>query len=176
MSGPLSLEGSVRTCKVDTGWANKIQSDRFLNPNLMVCPPWNGTNLKGQRVCADSFVTKTAGCNSADDRVVVENHLRPQYMEYVNLDAQGIRGHMYDYDLIQQDVQLAAQDLQDVHNITGQFGNVTGFRDWIYPRCNTYPYVDAQQHMSSKMRANQALQEGFRANQNRQNSGMAYGY
>ena len=30
----ISLEGSVRTCKVNTAWANRIQSDRFENPNL----------------------------------------------------------------------------------------------------------------------------------------------
>ena len=75
----LSLQKSIRTCKVETGWANRIESDRFLNPNVMVCPLWNGMNLKGQAVCPDSFVTKSRGCNSAKDRVVVENDLRPDY-------------------------------------------------------------------------------------------------
>ena len=36
MSSYPSLEGALRTCKVDTGWAARIQSDRFENPNLMV--------------------------------------------------------------------------------------------------------------------------------------------
>ena len=80
----ISLEGSIRTCKVDTGYANKVESDRFLNPENMVCPIWNGVDLTGRRVCPDSFYTKSAGCNSAEDRVVVENNLRPQYAEYVN--------------------------------------------------------------------------------------------
>ncbi len=88
----ISLEGSLRTCKVDSGWANRMQSDRILNPNNMVCPLWSGFDSAGRPACWDSYNTKTAGCNSAADRVVVENSLRPQYIEYVNLDAAGIRG------------------------------------------------------------------------------------
>jgi len=171
----ISLEGSIRTCKVDTAWANKIQSDRFLNPNLMVCPVWNGTDNAGRRVCADSFFTKRAGCNSADDRVTVENHLRPQYIEYVNLDANGIRGEMYGG--VQQDVKLRTEALRDVHNITGQFGNVTGFQDWVYPRCDSYPYSSAMAAESERMRQAQFLQESFRANYNRHRSGdTGFGY
>ena len=89
--GSVSLESGIRTCKVVTSWANKVQSDRFQNPNLMVCPVWNGVDAAGRRACPDSFMTKRAGCNSAEDRVVVENNVsRPQYMEYVNLNAAGI--------------------------------------------------------------------------------------
>src|SRR5574338_434008 len=88
----ISLEKNVRTCKVDTGWANKLESDRFLNSNTMLCPPWNGYDTSGRPVSWDSYYTKTPGCNSAGDRVIVENDLRPQYIEYVNLDASGIRG------------------------------------------------------------------------------------
>ena len=57
----------------------------------MTCPLWNGQDSFGRFVHPDSFVTKNAGCNSADDRVSVENYLRPQYMEYVALDAAGFR-------------------------------------------------------------------------------------
>lgn len=168
----ISLEASIRTCKVDTGWSNKLQSDRFLNPQLMVCPVWNGQDSTGRRVCPDSFVTKTAGCNSAEDRVAVENYQRPQYMEYINLDAQGIRGDYYNYDMFQQDTAEAAANLKDVHNVTGQFGYVTGFRSDIYPRCSTYPYVDAMQQLAMQRRSGQALQQGFRSNYNKKNSGM----
>ena len=87
----LSLLGSINVCKVNTGYANKIQSDRFENPDSMTCPLWNGQDSFGRYVHPDSFVTKNAGCNSADDRVSVENFLRPQYMEYVALDAAGFR-------------------------------------------------------------------------------------
>ena len=67
----ISLEAAIRTCKVDTAYANKVESDRFLNPQNMVCPVWNGVDTAGRRVCPDSFWTKRAVCNSAEDRVVV---------------------------------------------------------------------------------------------------------
>ncbi|VVB54444.1 Uncharacterised protein [uncultured archaeon] len=95
MAANISLQKSVRTCRVDSGWAPRIQSDRFENSNSMMCPVWNERDLTGRKVCADSFWTKREGCNSATDRISVENGLRPQYMEYVTLDAAGIDGNMY---------------------------------------------------------------------------------
>lgn len=119
----ISLEASLRTCKVDTGWASKVQSDRFLNPSLMVCPTWNGIDSAGRPVCADSFMTKRAGCNSAEDRVVVENNVsRPQYMEYINLNAQGIAGNIYG-NSPQGNSAIQARRQQEVNTVTGQFGN-----------------------------------------------------
>jgi hypothetical protein len=91
----ISLLGSINVCKVNTGWADKIQSDRFENPSNLLCPLWNGQDNFGRFVHPDSFVTKNAGCNSADDRVAVENFLRPQYMEYVALDAAGFQAPLY---------------------------------------------------------------------------------
>ena len=119
----LSLEGAIRTCKVDTAYANKMQSDRFLNPANMVCPIWNGLDTSGRPVCADSFITKTAGCNNPLDRIQVENDVsRPQYTEYVTLDAGGIKGNIY--------------GSGNVHKMTGQFGLTTQFSE-INPRCRT---------------------------------------
>ena len=93
----LSLESSIRTCKVNSGWSQRLQSDRWLNPSSTVCPVWSqgnyGFDTQGRMVCRDSFNTKTAGCNSALDRITVENAQRPQYNEYVTLDAQGIGGY-----------------------------------------------------------------------------------
>ena len=95
-AGAISLEAAIRTCKVDTAYANKVESDRFLNPELMVCPLWNGRDTAGRPVAPDSFYTKRAGCNSAEDRVVVENGVsRPQYMQYINLEASGIQGNIF---------------------------------------------------------------------------------
>lgn len=120
----IGLEGALRTCKVDTGWASRIQSDRFENPNLMVCPVWNGRDLAGRPACADSFYTKRAGCNSALDRVDVENAQRPQYMEYINLDAAGIYADIYKDNMFFQDSGDNYQMLQNVDKITGSFGYV----------------------------------------------------
>ena len=92
----ISLEAATRTCKVDQGSAARIESDRFLNPTMAVCPTWTGRDLAGREVNPNSFYTKRAGCNSAADRVLVENALRPQYSEYINLDVgEGLRGQMY---------------------------------------------------------------------------------
>lgn len=69
-----------------------MYSDRFQNSDAIICPVWNQMDSAGRPVCADSFYTKYQGCSSATDRIDVENHLRPQYMEYVTLDAAGIDG------------------------------------------------------------------------------------
>ena len=84
MSGIVNLESALRTCKVDTAYQQRIQSDRFFNPKNLVCPVWNGLDTAGRVACADSFYTKREGCNSAEDRVGVENVQRPQYMQYIS--------------------------------------------------------------------------------------------
>jgi hypothetical protein len=84
MSGIVSLESSIRTCKVDVGYASRINSDRFLNPRNMVCPVWNSLDSAGRVACPDSFVTKSAGCNNPQDRVSVENSQRPNYIQYIS--------------------------------------------------------------------------------------------
>ena len=78
---------------------------------------WNGQDSAGRFVCEDSFNTKSAGCNSALDRVDVENYQRPQYFDFVNLDGYGIQGNLYGQATISR-----ARANSDVHNLTGQFG------------------------------------------------------
>lgn len=93
----LSLQNNINTNKVDVGYAARIQSDRIQNPDEMTCPLWTGQDLTGRPACAGSFLSKMEGCNSAEDRVFVENSLRPQYVNYVTLSAAGVSGdHMYD--------------------------------------------------------------------------------
>ena len=84
-----SLTGAVQTCIVNTGYANKLWSDRYENPDNTLCPVWNGLDSFGRIVAFDSFYTKAPGCQSAEDRVVVENQQRPKYFEFTTLDAQG---------------------------------------------------------------------------------------
>lgn len=157
--GAISLEKSVRTCDVNTGEAPRIQSDRFLNPNNMVCIPWNNINSKGQVVHADSFYTKTPGCNSAEDRVAVENFLRPNYMSYVTLNAQGIAGNMYgNTSAFSQ--SLARDDFDMSRNqVTGNFGH-----QWSanvdYTGCSVGAYERAQAQMAQAMRNQSFMQNG----------------
>jgi hypothetical protein len=91
----LSLMKSIATCRVDTANSSRVQSDRFLNPNNLMCPNWNGTDSVGRNVCKDSWNTKSPGCNLSSERIDVENNLRPQYFEYINLNASGVNADFY---------------------------------------------------------------------------------
>lgn len=188
----LSLNGSLRTCKVDQGWANRIQSDRFENVELMVCPVWSGFDTTNRAVCVDSFYTKSAGCNSALDRVAVENFLRPQYMEYINLDAEGFRqgnqdivsgdsadGHERcrnantNMDCYNSGVRTVG--LNQLPKITGNFGLNPSGAD-VYPRCGSYPYNRAERQEAAVAaqtnRQMQAVQHNTISQVRRQQSGM----
>ena len=156
----ISLEAAIRTCKVDTAYANKVQSDRFLNPDLMMCPIWNGVDTTGRQVCPDSFYTKNAGCNSAEDRVMVENDVfRPQYMEYINLSANGIDGNIYGNTMPWNEVGQTNAELNAINNVTGNFGLQFGAN--TYPGCNYYPY---EQAVDQEKAAHQAPAKNMYAN------------
>jgi hypothetical protein len=174
----ISLEASVRTCKVDQGWANKIESDRFFNPNLMMCPVWSGRDLTGRKVCPDSFYTKRAGCNSPEDRILVENALRPKYSEYITLDTSGISGRfegvgpmegMDVYDITRSG-QSPGEDLYNITRNTPSFGNQFGSN--IFPGCGTYNYSNAAAANSQASRGMQFSKEGYKANCNKCRSGF----
>tara|TARA_B110000008_G_scaffold200926_1_gene199582 strand:- start:59 stop:610 length:552 start_codon:yes stop_codon:yes gene_type:complete len=180
----ISLEASLRTCKVDTGWASKVESDRFLNPNNMVCPLWNGVDTAGRPVAPDSFYTKRAGCNNATDRVVVENNVsRPQYMEYINLNANGVAGHIYGNTNGYQQTGARNHMLNNVESQTGQFGLQTQFGQNVLQNCNSncdargscrwegaYPSAMAQEAQQSRM--GQHMNQGMQAHEMRQAGGM----
>ena len=140
----------------------------------MVCPIWNGVDTSGRTVCPDSFWTKRAGCNSAEDRVAVENNQRPQYMEYINLSAGGIDGAMYGNTMPWTEAGVTNQALRDTNKITGNFGSQFGAN--VYPACGYYPYQQALNQVNKVQTPNQVTREGFgdtfpnlsRGNNNRQ--------
>jgi len=187
----LSLNGSLRTCKVDQGWANRIQSDRFENPDLMVCPVWSGFDLTNRPVCVDSFYTKSPGCNSPLDRVQVENYLRPQYMEYINLDAEGFRNNFdikssgsaegyescrnADTDMDCYNAGVRTIGLNQLNTITGNFGQVPSGAE-VYPRCGSYPINRAMQQeqavANQQSRKLQSVQHAMQSQSMRKTSGM----
>jgi len=193
-NSPISLNGSLRTCKVDQGWASRIQSDRFENPDLLVCPVWTGFDLTNRAVCMDSFYTKSPGCNSALDRVAVENYLRPQYMEYINLDAEGFR---YNDDIEvktssrtypeqcsakQTNSNMNCYDsgvrqigLNQMNEVTGNFGQSPSSANLSF-RCGSSPYTRALNQEYSSMKAEesrklQAVQHATQSQQYRKSSG-----
>ena len=121
----ISLEAATRTCKVDTASAARLESDRFLNPHNVVCPNWTGKDLAGRQVTADSFYTKRAGCNSAADRVIVENMLRPQYAEFINLDvSEGLRGQIYGNNMNYTNAGVNRKQMAFASTKAGHFGGV----------------------------------------------------
>lgn len=174
----MSLEKSVRTCSVNTGEANRIQTDRFMNPRNMVCIPWNGLNNKGQEVSPDSFYTKTPGCDSAEDRVMVENTLRPQYFSYVTLGAQGVNGDLYgradnaDYRNAVGRAKFNKSRTQgDGYHFSGagNFGTDVGAKV-EYQGCSVGAYERGQAQMAQQGRQQAFLQNGFVSNSMRKNS------
>ena len=180
----LSLNGSLRTCKVEQGSADRIQSDRFENPDLMVCPVWSGFDLANRPVCYDSFYTKSAGCNSPMDRVDVENALRPQYMEYINLDAEGFK---HNNNMIMEGYTAGAcnnpntnmncygSGVQTINvqrnlpKVTGNFGTVPSNAN-IQSQCGNYPETLAMHQENN--RKLQALQHASQNQNTRRWSGM----
>ncbi len=65
--GYTSLESSIRTCKVNTGNADRIESDRFLGFQIkMMCPPFLGTDLTGRAICPEFFYDKIDWCNTPE--------------------------------------------------------------------------------------------------------------
>jgi len=171
----LSLTASIQTCVIDTGIATKIQSDRFLNPTNMVCPIWDGTNLKGQQVCPDSFYTKRAGCNSALDRVVVENNHRPKYFDYVTLNAAGINGNIYG-NVDAHDQVMARQKLLDgldanLPNYGSQFGRYRRLTRGD-KGCSVGAYEQAMAQEAQSMRGGNYMQNAGQAYNNGMASGM----
>lgn len=170
----LSLDASIRTCRVDTGEATRIESDRFLNPNNMICIPWNGTNNKGQQVCADSFYTKRRGCNSAMDRVSVENDLRPQYADYIGLNIAGLKGKMYGTKMSQYDSDGANKYDQSRHKYTGSFGNQ--FQSSNIGSCGINSYNNAMAQMAQANRQTASANNGRHASHQKRQLSGTYGY
>src|SRR3989344_2980665 len=167
----LSLAKSIQTCKIDTGEAPRLRSDRFLNPSNMVCPIWNGVNSKGQSVCPDSWYTKSIGCNSAEDRVVVENDLRPDYISYITLSAAGINGNIYDN--VDEHVQSVNREkMLDSRNLlTGNYGLQFG-ASRKYTGCSVNAYENGMAQEAQTMRAQGAMNNGMNAYGYKANAGM----
>jgi hypothetical protein len=161
----ISLEKSVRTCSVNVGEANRIQSDRFFNPTNMVCIPWNGLNNKGQEVSPDSFYTKTPGCDSAEDRVMVENSQRPKYFNYVTLGAQGVNGDFYGRSSSDNFRDAMGRDQFDKSRnlYSGNFGTQWG-ANVAFQGCTVGAYERNQALMAQDMRGQNFMQNGYMAN------------
>ena len=169
-AGSVSLESALRTCKVDTAYASRIQSDRFQNPNIMVCPIWNGMDTAGRSVCENSFYTKRGGCNNALDRVDVENSVsRPQYMEYITLSANGISGNIYTDQSLNSHART--NELDGLDQIAGNFGSQRGAT--IQSRTHNDNYI---RHQSSNASQQDRIDHNNQLRTNAQISGNQFGF
>jgi hypothetical protein len=103
-------------------------------------------------------MTKSIGCNSASDRIEVENYQRPQYVEYVNLTSAGIAGEFYGP--LPQQAQTQ-QDMYDLNSITGNFG--MQFRSAVKPSssCGLYSYEQNMQNQAHQNRQRQMETIGY---------------
>ena len=174
----LSLTASVQTCKFNTGNANRVQSDRFQNPNIMVCPTWNGTDLVGRQVCADSFYTKRAGCNLAADRVAVENDLRPSYSDYITLSTEGFRAPLYANTSAYQNSEVRENQLNNIDRVTGWYGSgldAGNYQATCGGNSGGTNYARGMAEEAQQLRTNQQLQEGYISNSYRRASGNGGG-
>ena len=138
----------------------------------MICPPWSGYNLKGQSVCADSFYTKKAGCNSPLDRVDVENFLRPQYADLITLNMNGLDGDIYGN--VNSNSYIDAKGAQQFdnsrNNITGNYG-LQWRANNRYTACTHNAYSRAMAEVAQANRAAAHANNGFKGNNNRSCSG-----
>ena len=108
-------------------------------------------------------------CNSAADRVVVVHAVgRPQYFEYVTLDAAGLNGNLYDNMHVTDQIDTS-NDYRNIHRITG---NTSIERGSISNNCGYNRYDQSQEN--AQMRKQQALQEGYRSFSNQSYAGMNY--
>lgn len=90
MSSPLTA--SINTDKVNTGLATNIASIRIQAPRAMMCPAWTGHDNFGRPVSSSTFTSSMEGCSLPSDRINTENLQRPQYANFVTLNAAGIAG------------------------------------------------------------------------------------
>jgi hypothetical protein len=137
----------------------------------MVCIGWNGVNSKGQQVCVDSHMTKAAGCNSAEDRVLVESALRPDYAAYVNLNMSGIQGNIYGGNETAFVASGNANKFLGSRNkISGHFGNQ--WQGDIQPSCPGYEaYNTAMSQVAQRNRQAAYANNAFISNQKRHAAG-----
>lgn len=151
-AGNMSLTSSLNICRVGSGEAPRIASDRYLNPGNMLCPVWTGYNLKGQQVCPDSFWTKSPGCNSPLDRIVVESNLRPDYASFVTLNMAGVKGEIFGNPSARSQVNAREQMLQTIATTQPQYGQDLNAEVRSSGACGIGAYEKAMQQLAQTQR------------------------
>lgn len=110
---------------VNTAWAERFQSDRFLNSNQMVCPVPNAVDFFGRNADPNSKMTKTAGCNSALDRVQIEDEQRPTAFSDNYLNPMGLQG--YNCTTFEGEEQIYYEEGQEGYKLLSDYIAFPGF-------------------------------------------------
>jgi hypothetical protein len=171
-AGSVSLTSAINVCRVGSGEAARLESDRFLNPHNMVCPVWNGMNLVGQDVCPDSFMTKSAGCNSAMDRVLVESNLRPDYASYITLNMAGLKGEIFGNPSARAQVDERHKMLKGIEGSIPNYGKQFEAVRRSEGSCTVNAYERAMK--AEQERKNVAMSNYARASENSKCGGAYY--
>jgi hypothetical protein len=148
-------------CRFTAGNANRLQSDRQLfNTNEMLCPVWNGSDSAGRRgICANSFKTLSAGCDSPLRRTLIENALRPKYFEFITLNARGLEGNT-PVGVTAENVNEASQCNRSTWaQQTGNFG-LSEVANTTCGSCNMHPMTSA---MANHHSVDREIQHASRA-------------
>ncbi len=87
--GYASIYSSIRIPKVGAAnAAEQFAGDRLWDPSSQVCPTRPAMSSSGvMDVAYDTLQVYNAGCFDPNDRINVENTLRPDYSTYLNTDG-----------------------------------------------------------------------------------------
>ena len=80
----VSLSSALRSSRVGAGIAPGGQSARFLKTCDLSCPLRENRDVYGREVCINTLNTKTQGCDTAEDRILAENALRPNLYDFLD--------------------------------------------------------------------------------------------
>jgi hypothetical protein len=92
--------------RVQTGNASRYQSERTFNDP--VCPVVLQQDILGRTADYNSLITTTYGCNSASERIDVEDALRPGLYDNAQLSGAGVEmgGDSRDLQLVNRLIQM----------------------------------------------------------------------
>jgi hypothetical protein len=139
---------SLNDCKVDTGDAARIQSDRIFNEHNLLCPAWHGKDNVGRPVHEYTYKTKVEGCHHPHDRVLVENNLRSFHCNNSVLNCSHIHKDGAEY---------YEEPYGDPHPeaASGNFGYMQNIAHIRQTKCTSYDREE-QAHLNEMNRRKQA--------------------
>jgi len=79
----ISLSSAIKSSRVDPSRAVNVQSARFQSTCALSCPVKEKRDIYGRDVCIGTVNSKTQGCDTAVDRITIENQLRPNVYDYM---------------------------------------------------------------------------------------------